>query len=79
MTEVKQNGYLLSSSTPPPFPLLTYDSQPPSYPCFLAYVQGGFLILDEKELCLLLWAIEKPVLTAFLGFDSKILSCLIVS
>ena len=40
-----------------------------SYPCFLAYVPSGFLILVEKELCLL-WAIEKPVFTAFLGFDS---------
>lgn len=42
------------------------------------YVLGGFLILVEKELCLL-WAIEKPVFTAFLGFDYNILFCLSVS
>ena len=73
--EIKQSGYLLSSSTPPSSPLRFSAS----YPCFLAYVPGGFLILDEKELRLLLWAIEKLVLTSFLGFDSNILSCLIVS
>lgn len=48
-------------------------------PSFLGFFPSAFLILVQKEVFLLPWAIEKPVLTTFLGFDSNSLSCLIVS